>query len=201
MDSRVLVVEDDASIRRSLTRLLHSAGYQVETFASAEEFLNRHPVDVPSCLILDVKLPGLTGLNLQEVIISSGGKMPIIFISAHASIPMSVRAMKLGAVDFLPKPFKAKDLLSAVERALEDNILERKNRHELEVIQARLNHLTSRERQVFWLVVTGKLNKQIAAELGTSEKTIKVHRGRVMRKMAASSLAELVQLAHRLKVQ
>jgi FixJ family two-component response regulator len=199
MNAHVFVVEDDDSIRKSLTRLLHSAGYQVETFGKAEDFLTHNRVECPSCLILDVQLPGLTGLNLQEALISSGGTMPIIFISAHATVPMSVKAMKLGAVDFLLKPFKATDLLTAVERALENDLRQKKNRQELETIQTRFNRLTPRERQVLWLVVNGKLNKQVAAELGTSEKTIKVHRARVMQKMEASSLAELVQLAHRIQ--
>lgn len=194
-DGLVCVVDDDQSVRRSLERLIKSIGLEVETFSSAAEFQDRHHPDGPSCLVLDIRMPGISGLDLQQQLHSAGVSMPIIFITGHGTIPLSVRAMKHGAVDFLPKPFDEQDLLDAIHRALEIDRGARDNCSELAEIQNRIASLTSREREVYLGVVAGRLNKQIADELGTSEKTIKVHRAHVMQKMQADSLAALVQLA------
>jgi RNA polymerase sigma factor (sigma-70 family) len=191
----VYVVDDEESIRRAIARLVGRAGYQVLLFQSAEEFLVQKPSDAPSCLILDVNMPGLTGMDLQEALVVSGHNLPIIFVSGYANVPMSVKAMKTGAFDFLTKPFTAEELLEAISKAIETDIRQKKEKEEIENIQSRIETLTPREAEVFSLVVTGMLNKQIAAELGISEKTIKVHRARVMEKMRAGSLAELVKLA------
>jgi FixJ family two-component response regulator len=197
----VFVVDDDASIRRALTRLIKSAGYRVNTFASAREFLNNRPqVDGPACLVLDVRMPGLTGMDLQRELQSANQTIPIIFITGHGDIPMSVKAMKAGAVDFLPKPFKDTDLLRAIEQAVARSVHDRAERDELEDIQRRVDKLTPREREVMALVVGGLLNKQVALELGTVEKTVKVHRARVMAKMEVESLAELVRLAEKVGI-
>jgi FixJ family two-component response regulator len=196
----VFVVDDDPSVRRSLTRLIGAAGHAVEAFASAREFLAREPHPGSCCLVLDVRMPGLTGLDLQEALASAGRRMSIVFVTGHGSISMSVKAMKGGAVDFLTKPLDVQDLLAAVQRALAKDLRDRAAEARLVSIQERVKTLTLRETEVFALVVTGMLNKQIAAELGVGEKTIKVHRARVMEKMQAGSVAELVRLADRMGV-
>ena len=196
----VFVVDDDPSVRKSLGRLLKTAGYLAKTFASAGEFMRRDAYPGPSCLVLDVQLPDLNGLELQQVLATSAHSLPIIFISGHGDIPTSVRAMKGGALDFLPKPFTAQDLLRVIGEALERNRREQKDHLEISIIQKRLDQLTPREYEVLCGVVAGKLNKQIAAELRVGEKTVKVHRGRVMEKMHADSLAELVRTAEKIGV-
>jgi FixJ family two-component response regulator len=198
-EGTVFLVDDDDSVRRALTRLIKSAGYAVEGFASASEFLEcwRVTNEGPACLILDIRMPGLSGLDLQKELQSANALLPIIFITGHGDIPMSVKAMKDGAVDFLPKPVKDKVLLKAIEQALERAVQERSVHDELDTIHRRLDSLTPRELEVLRLVISGMLNKQIAYQLGTVEKTIKVHRARVMEKMEVQSLAELVRLAER----
>jgi FixJ family two-component response regulator len=197
----VFLVDDDASIRRALTRLIKSAGYRVNTFASAREFLDSgYHSEGPGCLVLDVRMPGLSGLDLQREMQNANLMLPIVFMTGHGDIPMSVKAMKAGAVDFLPKPVKATDLLRAVEQALARADHDRAERNELENIQGRVDKLTPREREVMALVANGMPNKLIAFELGIAEKTIKVHRARVMEKMQAGSLAELVRLAERVGI-
>jgi FixJ family two-component response regulator len=196
----VFVVDDDPSVRKSLTRLLAAAGYTVEAFASAREFLARQPHAGPCCLVLDVRMPGLTGLDVQETLAASGWRLSIVFVTGHGDISMSVTAMKRGAVDFLTKPFDEKDLLTAVERAVAKTVRDLDDEAGVTDVRARVKMLTPREAQVFALVVTGMLNKQIAAELGIGEKTVKVHRARVMEKMRAGSVAELVRLADRVGV-
>ena len=191
----VFVVDDDPSVRKGLTRLLSSSGYAVETFASAREFLARGPHPGPRCLVLDVRMPGLTGLELQERLVTGGRSMPIVFVTGHADVPKSVQAMKGGAVDLLTKPVDAKDLLAAVERSVARSAQALSAEARLTEVQGRVKLLTAREVEVFALVVTGMLNKQIAAALGIGEKTVKVHRARVMEKMQAGSVAELVRLA------
>jgi FixJ family two-component response regulator len=198
----VFLIDDDPSVRRALARLIKSAGYQVQTFVSAREFLDKMPDPTgPACLVLDVRMPGLSGLDLQRDLQAANATLPIIFITGHGDIPMSVKAMKDGAVDFLPKPVKDKDLLRAIEPALARSVRERTARNELEEIQSRVEKLTAREREVMSLVVKGWLNKQIASELGTVEKTVKVHRARVMDKMQVDSVAELVRLADRAEIR
>ena len=195
---RVLVVDDDASVRRAFARLLTAAGYTVETFASAPELLAREPLTGPGCLILDVRLPGLSGLDLQAMLRATGAEKATIFVSGHGDVPTSVRAMKDGAVDFLTKPVDDVKLLEAIDRALARDRVEIEDRTELSELRRGLATLTPREREVCALVATGRLNKQIAHLLGTSEKTVKVHRARVMAKMQVASLAELVRAVDRL---
>ncbi|HSB70976.1 MAG TPA: response regulator transcription factor [Candidatus Methylomirabilis sp.] len=199
-DATVFVIDDEASVRKSVARLLRSAGHQVEAFGSAEEFLRRPHYDGSGCLILDVKMPGQSGLELQEALASAGYHLPVIFVSGRSDIPISVKAMKAGAVDFLTKPFQHTNLLKAVEVSLAKDREARASRAEVQEIQQRLETLTAREREVLSLVVAGRLNKQIASELGISEKTVKVHRGRVVEKMRADSVAELVHLAGRVGI-
>ncbi len=196
----VSIVDDDASVGRSLKRLMKSAGLDSQEFASAQEFLRRDPQDRPGCLVLDVRMPGLSGLDLQKELAVSGLSLPIIFITGHGDIPMSVKAMKSGAVDFLPKPFNEQELLDAIHRAIDRDIREREQRQQVLSIQQRVDLLTRREQEVFALVVTGMLNKQVAGQLGVAEKTVKVHRARVMEKMKADSLAHLVRLAEKVGV-
>jgi FixJ family two-component response regulator len=197
----VFVVDDDASVRRSVARLLKAHGYQPQVFASAQDFLQHEGDHGPGCLVLDLQLPGLSGLDLQAELAAADRAIPIVFISGHGDIPSSVRAMKAGAVDFLAKPFRAEVLLEAVRAALARDIRERHSREAVDAVAARLETLTARERQVLALVVTGKLNKQIAHELGTTEKTVKVHRSRAMHKLGASSVAELVRLAEKVGIR
>ena len=196
----VFVVDDDPLVRESVADLLNSAGFAVQTFGSATEFVQGQRPDVPACLILDIELPGLSGLDLQAELAKSGIAMPIVFLTGHGDIPMSVRAMKAGAAEFLTKPFGKQELLDAIKEALLRDGEVRKQRSENLELQKRLATLTPRERQVLALVVAGRLNKQIAGELGTTDLTIKVHRGRVMRKMGADSLADLVRMAEKLKI-
>jgi len=191
----VFVVDDDPSVRRSVTRLLESTGYAVEAFASAREFLARPLHPGPCCLVLDVRMPGLTGLELQERLVAGGRRMSIVFVTGHVDVPKSVQAMKGGAVDLLTKPVDAKDLIAAVQRCLAKSAQDVSTTARITEVQQRVKLLTAREMEVFALVVTGMLNKQIGGALGVGEKTIKVHRARVMEKMRAGSLAELVQLA------
>ena len=191
----IFVVDDDPAVCLALRRLIRSVGLDVETFTSAHDFLRTRRTSAPGCLVLDIRLPDLSGLNLQEQLAETGIDLPIIFITGHANIPMTVRAMKAGALEFLTKPVNEQDLLDAVQRGIERHRLQLLERAEKSKVRARYELLTARERQILALVVKGWLNKQIAAELGRSEKTIKVHRGRVMLKMKAESVAELVRMA------
>jgi FixJ family two-component response regulator len=197
----VYVVDDDESVRRGLSRLLRSAGLSVETFPSAHAFLSRDLPDRPACLVLDVRMPGLSGLDLQAALKQAGRPMPIVFISGQSDVPASVRAMKEGALDFLQKPFDEDQLLSAIAGALARGRTARALRDESAVVRQRFETLTPRERQVLGQVIAGLLNKQIAANLGAAEKTIKIHRGRVMQKMAAGSVADLVRMAQRIGIE
>jgi FixJ family two-component response regulator len=197
----VFLVDDDDSVRRGLARVIKSHDHHVQTFASARQFLDSDWQNhSPACLVLDVRMPGLSGLDLQRELQIEKAILPIVFITGHGDIPMSVKAMKEGAVDFLPKPVTDKDLLLAIERALARAEHDRAERNEIDDIQRRLDTLTAMEREVMALIVTGLLNKQVAFELGTVEKTIKVHRARVMEKMQAESLAELVRIADRVGI-
>ena len=194
----VYVVDDDPSVRKALQRLLRSAGHEAKTFGSAIEFLDFTHPDAPGCLVLDIKMPTLSGLELQDRLVEKGISFPIIFITGHGTVPSSVRAFKAGAVDFLQKPFEDRELLEAVSRGIEKHRRLRQDQKERETLRARLDTLTPREREVFGLVVSGILNKQVAYQLGTTEKTIKVHRARVMEKMGAQSVADLVRFAEKL---
>jgi len=196
----VFVVDDDPLVRDSVADLLGSAGFAVQTFGSATEFIQSKRPDISACLILDIELPDLSGLDLQTELAKSGVEVPIIFLTGHGDIPMSVRAMKAGAIEFLTKPFRRQELFGAVQQALARDGELRKQRSETFNLREHLATLTPRERQVLALVVAGLLNKQIAGELGTTELTIKAHRGRVMRKMHAASLADLVRMAEKLKI-
>ena len=196
--ANVFVVEDDASVRRALGALVRLAGLRVQTFPSAQEFLAFLRPDVPSCLVLDVQLPGLSGLDLQEELAKADVQIPIIFLTGHGDIPMSVRAMKAGALEFLTKPFDDRDLLQAIHEAIKRDRVARRERTNVRTLNDRYNSLTPREREVMKWVVSGLLNKQIAAELGISEIMIKVHRGQVMQKMQAESLADLVRMSEKL---
>ena len=196
----VFVVDDEPAVLKSLARLLRSAHLAVATFSSPREFLECHDSRLPGCLVLDVAMPELNGLELQQALIASGHELPIIFLTGHGDIPMSVQAMKRGAVDFLTKPVNDDDLLQAIRAAIEKDRIQRQARAEVNEIQQRLATLTPREREVMDHVIAGQLNKQTAAELGTVEKTIKVHRARVMEKMKVQSVAELVHLAERVGI-
>jgi FixJ family two-component response regulator len=199
-EALVFVVDDDAPMRESLKNLLRSVGLRVEAFASAQEFLRSPRPDVPGCLVLDVRLPGLSGLDLQKQMAQGDRDMPIIFITGHGDIPMTVQAMKAGAVEFLTKPFRDQELLDAVQHALARDRRAREQRAQSDALRRRYSALTPREREVMALVVAGLLNKQIAGQLGTSEAAVKVHRQHVMAKMAAGSLATLVRMADRLGI-
>jgi FixJ family two-component response regulator len=196
----VFIVDDDESVRKSLERLIRSANLEVETFASAQQFLARSRPDVPSCLVLDVRMPGLSGLDLQKRMAENDIEIPIVFITGHGDIPTSVRAMKAGAVEFLTKPFRDQDLLDAIQEAIERDRVALQRQAGMEELRGRYQTLTPREREVMDLVVSGLLNKQIAVDLGISEATVKIHRGQVMEKMRAVSLAELVRMSDKLEI-
>ncbi|HTR67637.1 MAG TPA: response regulator [Terriglobales bacterium] len=198
-NSTVFVVDDDASVRDAVSNLLESVGLHAEVFGSGEEFLKAPRPQAPSCLVLDVRLPGTNGLDFQQTLGEAGIAIPIIFITAHGDIPMTARAMKAGAVEFLPKPFQKEELLSAIHQALDRDRAWREEYGEMAILRSRFNALTLRQQQVMDLVVTGMLNKQIAATLGISEITVKIHRRHVMNKMQARSLADLVRISDRLK--
>ena len=196
----MFVVDDDPSVRRAIKRLVGSVGLQVELFGSAQEFLQATRPDVPGCLVLDIRLPGISGLDLQRELAQADIRIPIVFITAHGDIPMTVRAMKAGAVEFLTKPFRDQDLLDAIQLGLERDRDRRRQEADVAKLRESFESLTPREREVLPLVVSGLLNKQIAAEIGTSETTVKVHRSQLMRKMGADSLADLVRMAEKIGI-
>ena len=196
----VFVIDDDSSVRDSMSSLFRSVGLKVELFASPAEFLRAPPLDGPSCLVLDVRLPGLSGLDFQSDLDKAGIHIPIVFMTGHGDIPMTVEAMKAGALGFFSKPFRNQDMIDAIKEGIARDRETRKQHEELAEIQARYGSLTSREREVFALVTEGSLNKQIAHQLGTSERTIKAHRAQVVQKMKADSIADLVRMADRLKI-
>ena len=198
--SIVFVVDDDPSVRRAIQRLVESVGLPVKLFGSAADFMNSGHPDVPSCLVLDIRLPGISGLDFQRELAIAQNEIPTIFITAHGDIPMTVRAMKAGAVEFLTKPFRDQDLLDAIQIALERDRARRQRQADIAILQERLESLTAREREVLPLVVSGLPNKQVAAEIGTTEATIKVHRSQLMKKMGADSLPELVRMAEKIGI-
>jgi RNA polymerase sigma factor (sigma-70 family) len=198
--SIVFVVDDDPSVRRAIKRLVESVGLHVELFGSAAEFMNSSHPDLVSCLVLDIRLPGISGLDFQRDLAKSKNEIPTIFITAHGDIPMTVRAMKGGAVEFLTKPFRDQDLLDAIQVGLERDRSRRQRQAETAMLRQRLESLTPREREVLPLVVSGLLNKQVAAEIGTTEATVKVHRSQLMKKMGADSLPDLVRMAEKIGV-
>ena len=195
----VFIVDDDRGLRQAIHDLVESVGLRAESFASGEDFLRAKRVNRPSCLVLDVRLPHMSGLDFQQRLTETGIQIPIIFITAHGDIPMSVRALKSGALEFLTKPFRDQDLLDAIHQALERDRVAREQQSEIHNLQERVRTLTAREQEVMNLVVSGMLNKQIASEIGTSEATVKIHRGNVMRKMKAGSVVDLVRMADKLK--
>jgi FixJ family two-component response regulator len=196
----VFIIDDDRGMRQAIEDLVESVGLRAESFASGEEFLSRRPTSGPSCLVLDVRLPQMSGLDFQRRLAESGMQIPIIFITAHGDIPMSVRALKSGAVEFLTKPFRDQDLLDAIQQALQHDRAAQEQQAEIHALQERHHALTPREQQVMALVVSGMLNKQIASEIGASEATVKIHRGNVMHKMQAGSVVDLVRMADKLKL-
>jgi FixJ family two-component response regulator len=198
--SIVFVIDDDDSVRRALRRLIGSVGLQVELFGSVHEFLERERPDIPSCMILDIRLPGMSGLDFQRRLAETKVHIPIIFITGHGDIPMTVRAMKAGAVEFLTKPFNDQDLLDAIHHALERDRVRRQREAEVATLRERLETLTPREREILPRVISGMLNKQIAGEIGTTEATVKVHRSQLMRKMGAESVADLVRMAEKIEI-
>ena len=198
--SIVFVVDDDPSVRRAIKRLVESVGLHVELFGSATEFINSSRPDVASCLVLDIRLPGISGLDFQRELVQTKNEIPMIFITAHGDIPMTVRAMKAGAVEFLTKPFRDQDLLEAIQVGLERDRVRRQRQAETAMLRERFESLTPREREILPLVVSGLLNKQVAAEIGATEATVKVHRSQLMRKMGASSLADLVRMSEKMGI-
>ena len=198
--SIVFVVDDDPSVRRAIKRLVESVGLHVELFGSATEFIRSSRPDVASCLVLDIRLPGISGLDFQRELVQAKNEIPMIFITAHGDIPMTVRAMKAGAVEFLTKPFRDQDLLDAIQVGLERDRVRRQRQAETAMLRDRLESLTPREREILPLVVSGLLNKQVAAEIGATEATVKVHRSQLMRKMGAGSLADLVRMSEKMGI-
>jgi FixJ family two-component response regulator len=196
----VFIIDDDRGMRQAVQDLVESVGLRAESFATGQEFLGRQPTSDPSCLVLDVRLPQMSGLDFQRRLTEIGMQIPIIFITAHGDVPMSVRALKSGAVEFLTKPFRDQDLLDAIQQALQRDRAAREQQAEVHELHGRYQALTAREREVMGLVVSGMLNKQIASEIGVSEATVKIHRGNLMQKMQAGSLIELVRMADKLKL-
>jgi FixJ family two-component response regulator len=196
----VFIIDDDRGMRHSIQDLVESVGLRAESFPTSGEFLKRKPTSGPSCLVLDVRLPQMSGLDFQRQLAETGVQIPIIFVTAHGDVPMSVRALKSGAVEFLTKPFRDQDLLDAIQQALQRDRADRERQGEIHDLQERYQTLTAREREVMTLVVSGMLNKQIASEIGASEATVKIHRGHVMQKMQAGSIVDLVRMADKLKL-